>query len=332
MFVDEVVIQVESGRGGDGCVSFRREKYVPRGGPDGGDGGDGGSVIVRAKAGVDSLAGLVRRKSWKAASGRPGQGSQRHGASADDLLIDVPPGTVLYDAERGFALKDLANEGDQVVVARGGKGGRANLHFKSSTNRAPRQSTPGGPPEVRTLRLELKIIADVGLSGKPNAGKSTLLSRLSRAKPEIAPYPFTTKYPNLGRVPIDLDRSFVMADIPGLIEGAHEGVGLGHEFLRHVERAGILIHLVEPQPADGSEPLANYLAIRDELAAYDPHLGERTELPVVTKADLSGAEQARQRLATAIGKPVLLISAVTGQGLDGLVRAIAALVNPPKAW
>jgi GTP-binding protein len=332
MFVDEVVIQVQSGRGGDGCVSFRREKYVPRGGPDGGDGGDGGSVIVQAKAGVDSLAALVRRKSWKAASGKPGQGSQCHGASADDLVIDVPPGTVLYDAERGFVLKDLANEGDQVVVARGGRGGRGNLHFKTSTNRAPHQSTPGGPPEVRTLRLELKIIADVGLIGKPNAGKSTLLSRLSRARPEIAPYPFTTKYPNLGRVQIDLDRSFIMADIPGLIEGAHEGVGLGHEFLRHVERAGILIHLVEPQPADGSEPVANYRAIRDELAAYDPHLGERTELLVVTKADLSEAEQARQRLATAIGKPVLLISAVTGRGLDELVRTLAALINPPKAW
>ncbi len=332
MFVDEVEIRVESGKGGDGCVSFRREKYVPRGGPDGGDGGDGGSVILRAKSGVNSLAALAHHKHWKAKSGQPGEGAQRHGASAEDLRIDVPPGTVVLDAERGFVIKDLKDEGDELVIARGGKGGKGNLRFKSATNRTPRQSTPGGESEVRLIRLELKIIADVGLIGKPNAGKSTLLSRLSRARPEIAPYPFTTKYPNLGRVQIDFDRSFIMADVPGLIEGAHEGAGLGHEFLRHVQRAGILVHLVEPAPADETDPIANYQTIRRELLAFDPGLGSRPEIAVVTKADLPGAAEVRRKLAEVAGGNVLLISAVTGQGLNELVGAIAILLNPPKAW
>ncbi|NLS94192.1 MAG: GTPase ObgE [Planctomycetaceae bacterium] len=332
MFVDEVEIRVESGKGGDGCVSFRREKYVPRGGPDGGDGGDGGSVILRAKSGVNSLAALAHHKHWKAKSGQPGEGAQRHGASAEDLRIDVPPGTVVIDAERGFVIKDLKDEDDELVIARGGKGGKGNLRFKSATNRTPRQSTPGGESEVRLIRLELKIIADVGLIGKPNAGKSTLLSRLSRARPEIAPYPFTTKYPNLGRVQIDFDRSFIMADVPGLIEGAHEGAGLGHEFLRHVQRAGILVHLVEPAPADETDPIANYQAIRRELVAFDPGLGSRPEIAVVTKADLPGAAEIRRKLAEVADGNVLLISAVTGQGLNQLVGAIAILLNPPKAW
>jgi GTP-binding protein len=332
MFVDEVEIRVESGKGGDGCVSFRREKYVPRGGPDGGDGGNGGSVILRARMGVDSLAALGHRKHWKAKSGHPGEGSQRHGASAEDLWIDVPLGTVVLDAERGFAIKDLKDDGDQIVIARGGKGGKGNLRFKSSTNRTPRDSTPGGESEVRLIRLELKMIADVGLIGKPNAGKSTLLSRLSRARPEIAAYPFTTKHPNLGRVQIDFDRSFIMADVPGLIEGAHEGVGLGHEFLRHVQRAGLLVHLVEPEPTDGTEPIENYHAIRRELTAFDPELGSRPEVIVVTKADLPGAKEVCERLAEAAKGNVLLISAVTGQGLNELVGAIAILLNPPEAW
>ncbi len=322
MFVDEIEIQVAAGRGGDGCVSFRREKYVPRGGPDGGDGGGGGSIVVRAEEHVDSLAALAHRKHWKAKNGQPGGGSQCHGASADDLVIRVPPGTVVHDARRGFVLKDLAAVGDRVVVAGGGRGGKGNLRFKSSTNRAPRESTPGGPGEARTLRLELKIIAEVGLVGKPNAGKSTLLSRLSRARPEIAPYPFTTKYPNLGRVQIDFDRSFIMADIPGLIEGAHAGMGLGHDFLRHIQRAGILIHLVEPEPMDQSDPPGNYRAIRDELEQYDAELGRRPEIVAVTKADLPGAATVRDELTTAIGHPVLLISAVTGEGLNQLVAAI----------
>ena len=332
MFVDEVEIRVESGSGGDGCVSFRREKYVPRGGPDGGDGGDGGSVILRARHGVNSLAALAHRKHWKAANGQPGEAAQRHGASAKDLWLDVPPGTIVLDAKRGFVIKDLKEEGDQVVIARGGKGGKGNVRFKSSTNRTPRESTPGGEAEIRLIRLELKIIADVGLVGKPNAGKSTLLSRLSRARPEIAPYPFTTKHPNLGRVQIDFDRSFIMADVPGLIEGAHEGAGLGHEFLRHIQRAGILVHLVEPEPADGTDPIENYHAIRKELVAFDPELGSRPEVAVVTKADLPGAEDVRQRLSNVVGGEVLLISAVTGQGLNSLVGAVAILLNPPEAW
>ncbi len=323
MFVDEVELQIEAGKGGDGCVSFRREKYAPRGGPDGGDGGNGGSVIVAAREGVDSLTALAHRKHWKAESGRPGQGAQRHGASADDLFLHVPPGTIVSDAKQGFVLKDLAAVGDRVVVAFGGRGGKGNVRFKSSTNRSPRQSTPGGPAESRRIRLELKLIADVGLIGKPNAGKSTLLSRLSRARPEIAAYPFTTKHPNLGLVQIDFDRSFIMADIPGLIEGAHAGVGLGHEFLRHIQRAGILVHLVEPEPLDGTDPIANYEAIRQELRKYDPHLCGRPEIVAVTKADLPSAEPVRRQLAEQLGQPVVLLSAVTGQGLNDLVGSVA---------
>ncbi|MBN1589293.1 MAG: GTPase ObgE [Pirellulales bacterium] len=323
MFVDEVEIQVEAGRGGDGCVSFRREKYVPRGGPDGGDGGNGGSVILLAEQGVDSLSALARQKHWKARNGQPGRGSQCHGASSDDLVIRVPPGTIVHDAKRDFVLKDLTTPGEQFVVAQGGRGGKGNLRFKSATNRVPRESTPGGEGEVRTIRLELKIIADVGLLGRPNAGKSTLLSRLSRARPEIADYPFTTKYPNLGLVQVDFDRSFVMADIPGLIEGAHTGLGLGHEFLRHIQRAGILVHLVEPDPMDQTDPLANYQTIRNELRQYDEALGRRPEIVVVTKADLPGAAAVRDQLAAAIDRPVLLISAVTGEGLNQLLGQIA---------
>ena len=329
MFVDEVVVRFEAGKGGDGCVSFRREKYVPLGGPDGGDGGDGGSVILVAREGVDSLAMLAHRKAWKAEAGEHGTGANCHGASAADVTIAVPPGTVIIDAEHGHVLKDLAKDGDQVVVARGGKGGKGNNRFKTATNRAPRQSTPGEPGEIRNVRLELKLIADVGLVGMPNAGKSTLLSRLSRARPEIAAYPFTTKHPNLGQVQIDGDRSFVMADIPGLIEGAHAGAGLGHEFLRHIERTGILVHLVEPEPMDATDPLANYRTIRGELEQYTADLAARQEITVVTKADLPQAEEVRGRLAEALGRDVLLISAVTGAGLNRLVAAVAQALRPP---
>ena len=333
MFVDEAEIRVEAGKGGDGCVSFRREKFVPRGGPDGGDGGNGGSVILVAEEGVDSLAPLSHRRRWSAANGQQGGSANCHGRSAGDLLIRVPPGTVVVDAKHGHVLKDLSAAGDRVVAAQGGRGGKGNVRFKSATNRAPRQSTPGDPGEARTLRLELKVIADVGLVGKPNAGKSTLLSRLSRARPEIAPYPFTTKYPNLGRVQIDFDRSFVMADIPGLIEGASEGVGLGHEFLRHIERAGILVHLVEPEPTDGTEPVANYRAIRAELERYNAELGRRPEIVVVTKSDLPNGRDVRERLADITGGEVLLISAVTGQGLNALVGRIARLLQgEPSPW
>jgi GTP-binding protein len=332
MFVDEVTVRFEAGKGGDGCVSFRREKYVPLGGPDGGDGGDGGSVILLAREGVDSLAALAHKKSWKAEPGEHGTGANCHGRSAKDLTIAVPPGTVIIDAEHGHVLRDLAKEGDQVAIARGGKGGKGNQRYKTATNRAPRQSTPGEPGEVRTVRLELKLIADVGLVGLPNAGKSTLLSRLSRARPEIAPYPFTTKHPNLGRVQIDADRSFVMADIPGLIEGAHAGAGLGHEFLRHIERTGILVHLVEPEPMDGTDPIANYQSIRRELEQYSRELAARQEIAVVTKADFPQAEDVRGRLAELLEREVLLISAVTGQGLNQLVAAISQALQPVSKW
>ena len=332
-FVDEVEIQVVAGKGGDGCVSFRREKFVPRGGPDGGDGGDGGSVILLAQEGVDSLTALAHQKLWKAKDGQPGGTANCHGSSAEDLIIFVPPGTVVRDAKHGHVIKDMAADGDRVTAAAGGKGGKGNMRFKSATNRAPRQHTPGDPGEARTLRLELKVIADVGLIGKPNAGKSTLLSRLSRARPEIAAYPFTTKYPYLGLVQIDCDRSFIMADNPGLIEGASEGVGLGHEFLRHVERAGILVHLVEPMPGDGTDPLTNYRAIRAELAKYSADLEQRVEIIAVTKADLPEADDVRQKLAGELGRAVLLISAVTGQGLNDLVGTIAKqLEGEPPAW
>lgn len=324
MFVDRVQIEVAAGNGGRGICSFRREKYVPLGGPDGGDGGRGGSVILKAQPGVDSLAALAHRRQWKADHGASGGPANCQGRDAEDLLLLVPPGTIVVDESTSLVLKDLAVPGDWIVAAQGGAGGRGNMHFKSSTNRAPRQTTPGGKGEVRRLLLELKVIADVGLVGKPNAGKSTLLSRLSRARPEIADYAFTTKTPILGLVDVSRDRSFVLADLPGLIEGAHAGVGLGHEFLRHVERAGILVHVVEPLPVDGSDPLANYRAIREELSLYDAALGQRPEVVVMSKSELPGAAEVRQRLAREIGREVIGVSAVTGQGLDALLRAVVA--------
>lgn len=330
MFVDRVTIEVQGGRGGNGCVSFRREKYIPHGGPDGGDGGTGGSVIIVAKNGVNNLAALAHHRFWRARSGSPGSGANKQGKSAEDLVIEVPPGTLLIDAKAGFTLKDLTHDGDQVIAARGGASGRGNASFKTATNRAPRDHSPGGEGEKRELILELKVIADVGLIGKPNAGKSTLLSRLTRARPAIADYPFTTKYPNLGIVNVDGDHQFVMADIPGLIEGAHAGAGLGHEFLRHIERAGILVHLVEPMPADESDPVENYHIIREELTQYDEQLAQRPEIVVVSKAELPGAAELKDELEAASKRDVLLISAVTGQGLDQLVRQIAALLEAER--
>src|SRR5262245_27066221 len=330
-FVDRVEIFVKGGDGGSGCVSFRREKYVPKGGPDGGDGGDGGDVILRAVAGCDSLADIVNRKFWKADHGGRGEPANCHGSKAEDLVIVVPPGTVVYDRERGNILRDLKQAGEQVVAAVGGRGGRGNKAFATATNRAPRQFQKGTPGEERWVVLELKVIADAGLIGLPNAGKSTLLSRLSRATPEIADYPFTTKYPNLGLVTIGGERAFVLADLPGLIEGAHEGVGLGQKFLRHVERTRVLIHLVEPFPADGSDPVANYYAIRRELVLYRPELASKPEVLAVSKAELTGAGEVRDRLANELGRPVLAISAVTGAGLADLVREVVARLSEVKA-
>jgi GTP-binding protein len=324
MFVDRVSIYVKGGDGGAGCCSFRREKYVPKGGPDGGDGGDGGDVIVRAVAGADSLADIVNRKHWRADRGGRGGSANCHGRKAEDLVITVPPGTVIFDRDRGNILRDLTRPGDQVTVAAGGRGGRGNRSYMSSINRAPRQTQPGTLGEERWIVLELKVIADAGLVGLPNAGKSTLLSRLSQATPEIADYPFTTKHPNLGVVTVGGERAFVLADLPGLIEGAHEGIGLGHEFLRHVERTRVVVHLVEPLPTDGSDPLQNYRVIRRELELHGRSLADKPEIVAVSKSELTGSAEVRQKLEEELGKRVIAISAVTGAGLADLVRAVVA--------
>jgi GTP-binding protein len=326
MFVDRVAIFVQGGSGGNGCLSFRREKYAPRGGPNGGDGGHGGSVIIRASQSHSNLAHLSHQRHWRAPRGEHGQGSDCFGRGGEDLIIEVPPGTLVRDRDRGHLLRDLKDPADQVVVARGGRGGHGNAHFKSSTNRAPRQVEKGQHGDERWITMELKVIADAGLIGLPNAGKSTLLSRISRAHPEIADYPFTTKYPNLGSV-VAGERNFVVADIPGLIEGAHSGHGLGHEFLRHVERTSLLVHLVEAVPIDGSDPVENYRAIRNELAQYSEALAERPELLVVTKMDVTGAVDARERIAHELCRDVVAISAVTGQGIPPLIHQIVGLLD-----
>src|SRR5579885_970011 len=323
MFGDRVTVYVKGGDGGAGCCSFRREKYVPKGGPDGGYGGDGGDVIVRAVAGTDSLAEIVNRKHWRARGGGRGGPDNCHGKRAPELVIPVPPGTIVRDRDRGNILRDLTKAGEQVVVAQGGRGGRGNKAFATATNRAPRQTQPGTPGEERWIVLELKVIADVGLIGLPNAGKSTLLSRLSHAQPEIADYPFTTKHPNLGLVTLGGERAFVLADLPGLIEGAHSGAGLGHEFLRHVERPRVLVHLVEPLPPDGADPLQNYRTIRRELELYSPALAAKPEVVAVSKAELTGSGEVRERLERELNRPVLAVSSVTGQGLSQLVGAVA---------
>lgn len=322
MFVDRVTILCKAGDGGNGCSSFRREAHVPRGGPDGGDGGSGGSVIIQADRNLGSLGNLVGHYHWNAERGQHGMGSLKTGKSAPDSVILVPPGTLVKDAEYGHLLKDLQEHGDSVTVAKGGYGGRGNKRFATATNRAPRECEAGAEGEVREVHLELKLIADVGLVGKPNAGKSTLLSRVSRATPEIADYPFTTKYPNLGMVQVDMDREYVLADIPGLIEGAHAGAGLGHEFLKHIERTRLIVHMVEPNPIDNSDPLSNYDQIREELEKYNPVLATRPEILCVTKAELPDAATCAELLRETSGKHVHLISAVTGQGLKELNELI----------
>ena len=331
MFVDRVEIFVKAGDGGRGMASFRREKYVPKGGPDGGDGGDGGSIIIRAVENADNLSSIAHQKHYRADSGQPGGSSQCSGRMAKDLFLGVPPGTIIRDRERGHVLKDLTAIGQQVTVAQGGRGGRGNKSFASATNRAPREFEPGGEGEERWISMELKVIADVGLVGLPNAGKSTMLSRLSRARPEIADYPFTTKYPNLGMVSVGGDRTFVMADLPGLIEGAHSGIGLGHEFLRHVDRTRVLIHLVEPYPSDESDPVENYRTIRKELELYSAELAKKPEFIAVSKSELTDSEEICKRLRDEIGLEVEAISAVTGQGLAKLMhRVVAKLDEMPR--
>ena len=328
MFIDWATIFVRSGKGGDGRVSFRREKYIPKGGPDGGDGGKGGDVILEARAGVDTLLDLAGRHHHFAEDGEPGGGKQMHGRDGADVVVVVPPGTLVYDDVTGELIEDLKEPGQRIVVARGGRGGFGNEHFKSPTNQTPRQATPGEPGEERTLRLELKLIADVGLVGKPNAGKSTLLSRVSKARPKIADYPFTTLEPNLGIAVMPGEkgtpRRLVIADIPGLIEGASQGTGLGMRFLRHIERTRVLVHLLEADPMDGSTPLENYQVVRHELAEYSQELAEKPELVVVSKIDLVDEQTLRERIAPleeALGRPVLKISAATNQGLSEMLEA-----------
>ena len=330
MFVDRVTIYVKGGDGGDGAMSFRREFKVPKGGPNGGDGGHGGNVVLIAASNVDSLAALAGQRHWRAERGSNGTGADKHGKDGNSMVLYVPVGTVVRDVERGHILKDLDHEGDSLIAAHGGKGGYGNTHFKSSTNRAPREFERGYLGEDRQIALELKLIADVGLVGKPNAGKSTLLSRLSRAHPEIADYPFTTKYPNLGIVQSGYEAQFVMADIPGLIEGAHAGAGLGHEFLKHVERTRVFVHLVEPEPADQTDPIQNYVSIREELRLYDETLMNRPEIIVVTKSELPGSAEVAEKLRAEVGRPVYNISAVTGKGLPDLVRMLSQQLEQLK--
>lgn len=323
-FVDEAKIQAVAGAGGNGAVAFHREPYKPRGGPDGGNGGDGGSVVLRADSSVGTLLELRDHPHVKAPSGKHGEGNRKHGADAADRVVLVPTGTVIYEGD--VLLADLAASGDEFVAARGGRGGRGNAQFASSTRRAPGFSEKGEPGESRWLRLELRLLADVGLIGFPNAGKSTLISRISAAKPKIADYPFTTTSPNLGVVRRDGD-SFVVADIPGLIEGAHEGKGMGDRFLRHVRRAAVLAYVVDLAAID-RDPVQDVEVLRAELDAFDPELAQRPGLVVCTKADVARAVAPRvvERYSDA-----LVVSAVTGEGIDVMVEILADAVNKARA-
>ncbi len=330
MFVDEVRIFVKAGRGGDGVCSFRREKYVPHGGPDGGDGGDGGHVILVASHRLSTLLDLRYQRHYEAEAGRPGEGSNRHGRTGDDVIVPVPVGTMVFDDETGERLADLAADGNSFVAARGGRGGRGNSHFATPTNRVPTRFEHGTPGEERWLRLELKLLADVGLVGLPNAGKSTLIAAISAAHPKIADYPFTTLTPNLGVVRLGEDRSFVVADIPGLIEGAHEGKGLGFQFLRHIERTSFLLHLVDVSESAPDDPIAAFEVTRKELAAYDATLKAKPFAVVGTKVDIRESGVRLERLRTYCKRhrfKFFPISAVTREGLDDLVRFVGRKVD-----
>lgn len=326
IFFDEAKVYVRGGDGGNGCVSFRREKYVPFGGPNGGNGGKGGDVHIVASDHLNTLIHFRHKVHYKAERGQHGRGKDQHGKSGGDLFIEVPTGTVVFDAETGEVIADLTENGQTALVARGGRGGRGNATFATPTNQAPRVAERGEPGEERWLRLELRLIADVGVLGVPNAGKSTLLSVVSAARPKIADYPFTTLIPNLGVVEVD-GKSFVMADIPGLIEGAHLGAGLGHKFLRHIQRTRVLVHLLDGAAAD---PMSDFHAINQELALYDPNLGEKPQIPVLNKMDLPQAQEAWPTISAALreqGYEPLAISAVTGEGVTPLLRKVAALLE-----
>jgi len=332
MFVDEAVIQVTAGDGGHGCVSFRREKYIPKGGPDGGDGGGGGSVVFLADSSKDTLLDFSGKHHWRAAKGQPGMGKKMAGLSGQDLVIPVPPGTLIFDAEHQLLLADLDEVGRRVVVARGGKGGRGNWHFRSPTNQAPRYAEPGGEGQERKLRLELKLIADIGLVGMPNAGKSTLLRAISAARPKVAEYPFTTLDPQLGIVELPGYRRMVVADIPGLIEGAQHGAGLGHAFLRHIERTKIIVHLLDMYPLDGSDPADNYRKIRRELEAFSPTLANKREVIAANKMDLAIDDSALEKLMAELpDKEIFPISGATHQGVDNLLETLWTILQEQRA-
>jgi GTPase len=326
-FVDEVVIKVAAGNGGNGCVSFRREKYVPFGGPDGGDGGDGGSVYLCADVALNTMVDYRYTRQFRADSGKAGSGANCTGRSGGDLMLPVPVGTTVIDEDTGEIIGDLARPGERLLVAQGGFHGLGNTRFKSSTNRAPRKSTQGSEGESRTLRLELKVLADVGLLGLPNAGKSTLIRAVSAARPKVADYPFTTLVPHLGVVRVDPQRSFVIADIPGLVEGAAEGAGLGIRFLKHLTRTRLLLHLVDLLPADGTDPAAAARLITHELEQFSPTLAARERWLVLNKADLLQADERELIKADIVARlawrgPVFLISALAGTGTEDLCRAI----------
>jgi len=322
MFVDEATIWAKAGDGGNGCVSFRREKYVPKGGPDGGEGGKGGEVYFEAVEGKNTLLDFVGRHHWRAQNGKHGLGKNMYGADGEDLVVPVPAGTLIYDTDLNLLLADLTKVGMKVQICRAGKGGKGNKAFATSTNQAPRNAEPGKPGQERNLRLELKLIADVGLVGMPNAGKSTLLSRCSAARPKIAEYPFTTLEPVLGIVELSDYRRFVMADIPGLIEGASKGAGLGHEFLRHIERTTIIVHILDIMPTDDSDPVDNYHAIRKELAQHSETLAGKEEIIVANKIDLDPDGSRVKDLRDRLKQDIVPISAATGQGIKELAELL----------
>jgi GTP-binding protein len=329
VFIDEAIIYVKAGDGGNGCVAFRREKYVPRGGPSGGDGGRGGDVILVSSQHYNTLLHLRFNPEHKAERGRHGEGSNRTGRDGASVEVPVPVGVLVYDADTGELLHDFTEPGQRFVVARGGRGGRGNARFATSTHQAPREHEPGQPGEERRLRLELKLLADAGLVGFPNAGKSTLISRISAARPKIADYPFTTLEPHLGVVSLDDQRSFVVADIPGLIEGAHLGHGLGTRFLRHIERTRLLLHLVDVSEASGRDPVEDFQVVLNELASFSPDLAAKPMFVVATKLDAAQDPrrlEALRKLSASRRLPFYAISSVTGQGIEELKRAAGKLL------